>query len=181
LRGKGIRAPDVPMVYLSISENELRGIPRSDAVGDYGVFSYFQSVDRAENRAFVAAFKNRYGNHRVTSDPMESSYFGVYLWAQAMKQAGGSSDISAVRQALRGQSFNAPGGRVTIDLENQHTWKTVRIAEITNGGDFSVVWSSEKPIRPEPYPSSRTVVEWNEFIENTVTHWKGHWSRPSPL
>ncbi|HUO01015.1 MAG TPA: transporter substrate-binding protein [Bradyrhizobium sp.] len=181
LRGKGIRAPDVPMVYLSISENELRGIPRSDAIGDYGVFSYFQSVDRPENRAFVAAFKNRYGNHRVTSDPMESSYFGVYLWAQATKEAGGSSDISAVRQALRGQSFNAPGGRVTIDRENQHTWKTVRIAEITNGGDFSVVWSSEKPIRPQPYPASRSVAEWNEFIESAFGHWKGHWSRPSPL
>jgi urea transport system substrate-binding protein len=181
LRGKGIKAPGTPMVYFSISENELRGIPRSDAVGDYGVFSYFQSVDRPENRAFVASFKSRYGSHRVTSDPMESSYFGVYLWAQAMKEAGGSSDISAVRRALRGQSFNAPGGRVTIDRENQHTWKTVRIAEITDSGDFSVVWSSEKPIRPEPYPPSRSAVEWQEFLDSAFAHWKGHWSRPNPF
>jgi urea transport system substrate-binding protein len=181
LRGKGIRAPDIPMVYFSVSENELRGIPRSDAVGDYGVFSYFQSLDRPENRAFVACFKGRYGSHRVTSDPMESSYFGVYLWAQAMRETGGSSDISAVRQALRGQSFNAPGGRVIIDRENQHTWKTVRIAEITESGDFSVVWSSEKPIRPEPYPSSRSVVEWHKFVDSVFADWKGHWSRPNPL
>jgi len=181
LRGKGIRGPDTPMVYFSISENELKGIPKRDAAGDYGVFSYFQSLDRPENRTFVAAFQSRYGNQRATSDPMESIYFGVYLWAQAVKEVGSSSDISAVRRALRGQSFNAPSGPVTIDQENQHTWKTVRIAEITKSGSFSVIWSSEKPIRPEPYPTSRSIVEWHKFLDSTSARWQGHWSRPNPL
>ena len=181
LRGKGIKGPDLPMVYFSISENELKGISKSDAAGDYGVFSYFQKLERLENHAFVTSFQSRYGSQRVTSDPMEATYFGAYLWAQAVNLAGSGDDISAVRQALRGQNFNAPGGPVTIDRENQHTWKTVRIAEITKNGDFSVIWSSEKPIRPEPYPSSRSVAQWHDFLESTSARWQGRWSRPNPL
>ena len=179
LRGKGIKPPDLPMVYFSISENELKGISKRDAAGDYGVFSYFQSLDRPENHAFVTSFQGRYGSQRVTSDPMEAIYFGVFLWAQAVNLAGGSDDAAVVRQALRGQHFNAPGGPVTIDRENQHTWKTVRIAEITKSGDFSVLWSSEKPVRPAPYPSSRTVAQWHEFLEATSARWQGRWSRPN--
>ena len=181
LRGKGIRPPDIPTVYFSISENELRGIPRSDAAGDYGVSSYFQTLDRAENRAFVSSFRSRYGDQRVTSDPMESSYSGVHLWSQAMRKAGARADVSAVRKALCGQTFNAPGGPVTIEAISQHTWKTVRIAQITKSGDFSVIWSSEKPIRPEPYPPSRSVAEWQNFLNSMFIRWQGHWSRPSPL
>jgi len=181
LRGKGIRPPDIPMVYFSISENELKGIPRSDAAGDYGVFSYFQTLDRAENRAFVASFQSQYGNQRVTSDPMEASYSGVYLWSQALRKAGTRANVLAVRKALCGQTFNAPGGAVTIEPQNQHTWKMVRIAEITKSGDFSIIWSSEKPIRPEPYPSSRSVAEWHKFLDMMFVRWQGHWSRPNPL
>ena len=165
LRGKGIKAPAVPTIYFSISENELKGIPRSDAAGDYGVFSYFQTLDRPENRAFVTSFRNRHGIQRATSDPMEAAYSGVYLWAQAVQSAGGSDNITAVRRALLGQTFDAPGGPITIDRENQHTWKMVRIAEITISGDFSVAWSSERPIRPEPYPASRSVEQWHTFLE----------------
>ena len=93
----------------------------------------------------------------------------------------GSEDVRAIRRALPGQSFNAPGGPVTIDPENQHTWKTVRIAEIMGDGQFSVIWSSEKPIRPVPYPASRSVAKWDEFLAALHKRWQGHWGRPSPL
>jgi len=178
LRSMRIRGPTVPMVYLSISENELKGISKIDAAGDYGVFSYFQNLDRPENRAFVTSFQNRYGKQRVTSDPMEAAYSGVYLWAQAVNSAGTCDDISAVRRALRRQAFNAPGGSVVIDPENQHAWKIVRIAEITKNGDFSITWSSENPIRPEPYPPSRSVERWHALLDTTSTRWNGRWSRP---
>ena len=179
LRSRGIGPPAVPTVYFSISENELKGIARSDAAGDYGIFSYFQNLDRLENHAFVRSFQHQYGTQRVTSDPMEAAYFGVHLWAQATNSAGSDDDISAVRQLLRGQTFNAPSGPVTIDHVNQHTWKIVRIAEISKSGDFSITWSSESPVRPEPYPSSRSIEEWHAFLESISEGWQGHWSRPN--
>lgn len=80
---------------------------------------------------------------------MEAGYLGVHLWAQAV-EAAGSNDVSAIRQALRNQSFEAPGGRVRIDPENRHTWKTMRLGRVIEGRQFEIVWSSENPIRPEP-------------------------------
>ena len=176
LRAAGIRAAEVPTIYFSISENELKGIPSRDSLGDYAVFSYFQSLDRPENRAFVASFQSRYGSHRVTSDPMEAGYIGVHFWARAVAAAK-SYQAQDVRKALLGDSFNAPSGVVRIDQENQHTWKTMRIAEIVKDGQFSVLWSSERPIRPEPYPKSRSIVEWEQLLADLHAKWNGRWTR----
>ena len=57
---------------------------------------------------------------RVTANPMEAGYSGVHLWAQAVEEAG-TTDTPAIRQALRNQRFDAPGGPVRVDSENQHT------------------------------------------------------------
>ena len=51
--------------------------------------NYFQSIDTEENRGIVSRFKARYGAHRVTDDPMEAGYFGVY----SMGPSGGSRRI----------------------------------------------------------------------------------------
>ena len=56
-------------------------------VGDYAAWNYFESVPGEVNRLFVLSFKKRYGQNRVTDDPMEAAYFGVYLWANAVKEA----------------------------------------------------------------------------------------------
>ena len=122
-----------------------------------------QSLDRPENHAFVKRFRSRYGRQRVVADTMEAGYLGVHLWAQAA-HAADPDDVAAIRRALPNQSFEAPGGRVRIDAENQHTWKTMRLGRIVEGGQFEIVWSSEKPIRPEPYPGSRSPAAWKEFL-----------------
>src|SRR5215510_14180972 len=103
-------------------------------------------------------------------------YLGVHLWAQAVEMEG-SEDMPGVREALRHQKFEAPGGPVHIDPENQHTWKTMRLGRIVEGGQFDVVWSSEKPIRPEPYPSSRSAAAWNKFLAGLFKEWDGRWTK----
>ena len=108
-------------------------------------------------------FRSRYGRQWVTADPMDAGYLGVYLWAQAV-EAAGTTDAPGIRQAMKNQRFDAPGGPVWIDSENQHTWKMIRLEKIVEGGQFEIVWSSEKPIRPEPYPSSRSAAAWKYFL-----------------
>ena len=109
--------------------------------------------------------------------PALSQRVGVDLWAQAV-EAAGTTDAPGIRQALRNQRFYAPGGPVRIDSENQHTWKTMRLGRIVEGGQFEIVWSSEKPIRPEPYPTSRSVAAWDEFLAELFEEWDGHWTKP---
>jgi urea transport system substrate-binding protein len=107
---------------------------------------------------------------------MEAAYFSVHLWAQAVVAAG-SDDSSAIREALRHQNLDASKGPVRIDPENQHTWKTMRLGKIVDGRQFEAIWSSEKPIRPEPYPSSPTAVAWDEFLAGLFREWGGRWTK----
>jgi urea transport system substrate-binding protein len=154
----------------------LLSLSAREIVGDYAAWNYFQSLDRPENHAFVKRFRSRYGRQRVVADTMEAGYFGVHLWAQAA-HAADPDDVAAIRRALPNQSFQAPGGRVRIDAENQHTWKTMRLGRIVEGGQFEIVWSSEKPIRPEPYPSSRSPAAWKEFLNKLYETWGRNWTK----
>jgi urea transport system substrate-binding protein len=175
LRAAGVTAGAVPTVYFSIGEVELQSLTTKETFGDYAAWNYFQSVDRPENRVFIEKFRARYGRQRVISDPMEAGYIGARLWAQAVEVAG-SAEAPQVREALRGQTFDGPGGRVRIDPDNQHTWKTIRLGKIVDGGQFEVVWSSERPIRPEPFPPSRSPSEWKDFIEALHRNWNDRWT-----
>jgi urea transport system substrate-binding protein len=65
----GISAEEIPIMAISIAEEELRRIGGSTAAGHYASWSYFQSINTAKNRAFVENFQQRYGNERVTCDP----------------------------------------------------------------------------------------------------------------
>jgi urea transport system substrate-binding protein len=176
LRELGVTSEESPTIYLSISENEIQSLAPRDIIGDYAAWNYFQSLEHPTNQVFVKLFQTHYGIRRVTADPMEAAYSGVHLWAQAAGAAN-SDDVAAIRRLLPNQHFSAPGGAVQIDAENQHTWKIMRLARIVDRGQFSIVWSSEKPIRPEPYPKSRSVAEWHEFLRGLHNGWGGRWTR----
>ena len=146
----GITAKDIPTLSVSVAEVEAKGIGPENMLGHLAAWNYFQSTDTPDNKKFVAAYKAKYGQDKVTDDPMEAGYFGVYLWAAAVKKAG-STDVAKVREAARGISFNAPGGTVTIHDKNQHVSKIVRIGEITADGQVKELWNSGQPVSPDPY------------------------------
>ncbi len=177
LRKAGYTSESLPVVSFSIAEPEVRSIGPKLLAGHYAAWNYFQSIDSPANQAFLERFHAKYGPQRLTSDPIEAAYFGVHLWARAVESAG-NTDVAAIRQALKGESFEAPEGPVKIDVENQHTWKIARIGKITDDGRFDIFWSSSQPIRPEPYPSSRTKEQWEEFLNELYQGWGGHWEGP---
>ena len=69
--------------------------------------------------------------------PQESAYNMVYLWKQAVEEAG-TFDDNAVREALVGQTFDAPQGPVEV-MPNHHLSQTVRIGEINAEGGFTIL------------------------------------------
>jgi urea transport system substrate-binding protein len=169
----------IPVMSVSIAEGELAAMEDLSALeGQYAAWNYFQSVHRPENRAFVAAFQARYGAGRVTSDPIQAAYCGVRLWSQAVREAG-TEDPTRVRTTLRRQSLNAPEGIVSIDPETQHAWRTVRIGRIGGDGQFTVVWSSQRPVRPLPYPMCQPPTFWNELLQRLYEGWGERWSAPA--
>jgi urea transport system substrate-binding protein len=177
LHNAGLTSEKMPVLSFSIAENELRQMERTNMIGHYAAWNYFQSVNTKENQDFVKRFKDKYGQERVTDDPMEAAYFGVYLWAQAVEEAG-TAEVNKVRNAMKRQSFQAPEGMVYIDDDNNHTWKTVRIGKIRPDGQFEIVWTSEKPVQPIPYPTYRLKSEWDKFLEELYTTWGNRWANP---
>ena len=145
----GITAAEIPIMAVSISEEELRRIGGSIAVGHYASWSYFQSIDTPRNREFVRNFQQRYGSNRVTSDPIESAYVQVYLWKQAVEKAQ-SFAVELLREAAYGQIFEAPGGKVIIE-SNNHLRKHCRIGKILSNGQFEIVFTSVGALKPQPW------------------------------
>ncbi len=146
----GYTAETLPTLSVSIAEEEVGGIGIENIVGHWVAWNYYQTVESETNTKFVEAFKAKYGEDRVTSDPMEAGYFGVYLWAAAV-EAAGTTDVDAVRAAAGGITFEAPEGTVTIDGDNQHTYKIVRIGQIREDGLIDSIWETEGPVKPDPY------------------------------
>jgi urea transport system substrate-binding protein len=175
LRAAGLTPDKVPTISFSISEEELGSLGMKGVVGDYAAWNYFQSVDRPRNRDFVKRFQTKYGRQRVVSDPMEAAYCGVHLWAQAVREAG-ATDTAAVRQAVRHQQFDGPEGLVRIDPETQHTSKVFRVGQITRENRFEIVYSSENPIAPVPYPGTRSKGAWDAFLLDLNLRWGGRWA-----
>ena len=177
LQKAGIKPEAIPTVSFSIAEHELRKMGIANMVGNYAAWNYFQSLDSKENKNFVSKFKEKYGAGRVVDDPMEAEYFSVILWAQAVRNAG-SADPEFVLNAIKRQSLIAPEGYVYIDPENLHTWKHIRIGKIRTDGLFDIVWSSEEPVRPVPYPIYRSVSAWNHILNSLYLGWGENWANP---
>lgn len=154
----GFTAETLPVMSVSVAEEEVRGIGPENIAGHYTAWNYYQTTDTPENEAFVAAYKAAYGEDRVTSDPIEAGYFGVYLWKEMVEKAG-SVAVDDVRAAAQSGeiTFQAPEGLVKVDPENQHTWKIVRIGKINESGLIDEVWSSGEAVRPDPFLQN---IEW---------------------
>lgn len=152
LSDAGLTADDVMTCSVSIAEEEIAGIGASYLEGHLVSWNYYQTTDTPENEKFVAAYKAKYGEDRVTDDPIEAGYDAVYLWAAAVEKAG-TTDVDAVREAAAGISFAAPEGTITIDGDNQHVYKTVRIGEINGDGLIDEIWATDEPVKPDPYLS----------------------------
>lgn len=150
LKDAGITSQDLMTVSVSVAEEEVKGIGPEYLTGHLVAWDYYQTTDTPENKTFVENFKKEYGADSVTSDPMEAGYVAVYLWAAAAEKAG-SFEVDKVKEAAKGIEFNAPEGKVTIDGDNQHIYKTVRIGEIQADGQIVELWNSGGPVKPDPY------------------------------
>lgn len=162
LKDAGITSADLMTISVSVAEEEVKGIGPEYLTGHLVAWDYYQTTDTPENKIFVENFKKEYGAESVTSDPMEAGYVAVYLWAAAAEKAG-SFEVDKVKEAAKGIEFNAPEGKVTIDGDNQHIYKTVRIGEIKADGQIVELWNSGGPVKPDPY---LTTYDWAKGLSD---------------
>lgn len=153
---KNITADDIMTMSFSIAEEEVAAIGADLLKGHLVSWNYYQTTETEKNTAFVEAYKKKFGESRVTSDPAEAAYIAVYMWAAACEKAG-SFDVDKVKEAAKGLSFEAPEGTVTINGENQHLAKTVRIGKVSEDGLIYEIYATDAPVEPDPY---LTTYDW---------------------
>lgn len=171
----------IPIMAFSIGERELLDadiVP----VGHMAAWNYFHSIKSPENEAFVklwADFTEQ--RDKTTNDPMEATFIGFRMWAQAVVQAG-TTDVNAVRQAMYGQRIKAPSGFELVMNTNHHLSKPVMIGKINSSGTFDVIWQSISPVRANAWSryipdSAKLTADWTfpwvcgGCIEPTFKDW----------
>ncbi|WP_427982603.1 urea ABC transporter substrate-binding protein [Agarivorans sp.] len=160
LANQGISAEDIPVVAFSVGEEELSGFDTAPLVGHLAAWNYFQSADSEANEAFIEAWKAYTGDDkRVTNDPMEATYIGFKMWAEAVEKAG-TTGTDAVRDAMYGIVVpNLTGGYAVMNT-NHHLTKPVLIGEIQADGQFDIVWQTMGGVIGDA---------WTDHLEESAT------------
>jgi urea transport system substrate-binding protein len=166
LANQGVKATDIPVVAFSVGEEELAGIDTKPLVGHLAAWNYFQSVDTADNKAFIEKWKAFTKNEkRVSNDPMEAHVIGFNMWVKAVEKAG-TTDTDKVIDTIVGiQVPNLTGG-VSEMLPNHHITKPVLIGEIKEDGQFDTVWQTDGLVPGEA---------WSKYLEGSkdlIADWK---------
>ena len=177
LREAGITPAGTPTLSFCVSEQGLRGLNPAELAGDYAAWNYCQALATPENDEFVRRFQARYPRRAIT-DPMETAYCGVKLWAQAVNSAK-SVEPKKIRRALISERFQGPSGEMRVDPDTQYSFRTPRIGEVQADGHSKIVWSASEPIPPIPYPATRTAEAWHIFLAELYHGWNNQWSAPS--
>jgi urea transport system substrate-binding protein len=150
LKAAGVTADNQTLLTISVTEDELLGIGGENMVGFFAAMKYFQSLDNMNNKAFVDAFKKKYGDKSVIGDVTQAGYLGPWLWKAAVEKAG-SFEVDKVVAASPGIELNtAPEGYVKLH-ENHHLWSKLRVGKVKMDGQYEVLYESDL-IEPDPFP-----------------------------
>lgn len=150
-RNQGITHDVLPICATVTSEIEIAAMGAEYAAGSYTSFPYFQAIDTDINNAFIERYRAFVNDPAaVTHHALESSYFQVSLWKQAV-EAAGEATPDAIRTGVMGQELDAPNGHVRVEPANLHTWLTPRIALWGSDGQGEIIDEYPEPIFPLPY------------------------------
>ncbi len=165
----------IPVLSCSLCEPELKLIGSDASIGCITSSAYFESIENAENRAFVARWKARHGADSSVSVDGQSTYVCVMLLARAIRRAG-SAEVAAVRRAAANHRYDSPQGPVWVDPDNNHCFLTPRLARSVSGCKFEIFWEADAPEHPDPYLSSLDLASIGTRSENSdaVTRRSNH-------
>lgn len=118
-------------------------------VGNISSQPYHMSMDTPKNKEFVAKLREAYSPQFIVNHMGEAMYAAVHLWARAVKKAG-SVESAKVLAAIRGESFEAPSGTMTVDPRNQHAVLNSQLARVVDAKGTFEIFERFGSIPPEP-------------------------------
>lgn len=106
-------------------------------------FHYFQTIDSAENKAFLDKWRAKLGaDYPEIGTLAVLTYNAVHLWKKAVEAAGTVEREKVIAALETGIDFQGPGGRVAVQPTTHHLILTTVTAEV-QGGQFKIVQTTE--------------------------------------
>jgi branched-chain amino acid transport system substrate-binding protein len=113
----------------SLTEDDIINQIGDAALGIITSQPYSAAHDSAENKAFVAAFKQANGGMRPNFVAVHA-YDGMRLIYEALRKTGGATDGEALVTAMKGISWTSPRGPVTIDPATREMIQNVYVRKV---------------------------------------------------
>jgi branched-chain amino acid transport system substrate-binding protein len=134
----------------SVTEDDIINQIGDAALGVITSQHYSAAHDSPENRSFVAAFKKANGGTRPNMVAVHA-YDGMHLIYEALKKTNGSTDGTALVDAMKGLSFESPRGPVTIDPQTREMVQNIYIRKVERvGGELYNVEFATVPNFKDP-------------------------------
>lgn len=105
------------------------------AIGVISALHYGPYLDNPQNKAFVEAYKAKYGKDAVPSIASVAAYDGMRVVARMLEATGGKRDGAKMVDAVKGMKWDSPRGPVFIDPATREIVQNiyVRRVEKVNG------------------------------------------------
>jgi branched-chain amino acid transport system substrate-binding protein len=118
----------------------------TDAEGVYISASYVSSIDSPENKKFMKAMQDKFGEGLKTPNDLSvPQYEAIYLYKLAVEKAK-STKQDVVLKALGEVSFQGPRGLIKMDKQ-RHAALTMYLGQVQGDGSVKVL-SSFKDVDP---------------------------------
>jgi branched-chain amino acid transport system substrate-binding protein len=117
----------------SLTEDDIVNQIGDAALGVITSHHYSAAHDSPENKAFVAEFKKANAGMRPNLMAMQA-YDGMHMIYEALKKTNGSTDGTALVNAMKGLSWTSPRGPVTVDPETREIIQNIYIRKVERVG-----------------------------------------------
>lgn len=153
----------LPLVSLAATEPELGAFRAARLDRHFTAWGYLQSLPGPANEGFLNRLRRSQGSDAQASDPAVSTYVALQLWAAAVREVG-SVRPDAVNANVLHQSMAAPEGYMAVDEPTRRVWRQLRVAQVTPGGAPPETGLPQRYIRPQPWPTFRSVEHWRAAL-----------------
>ncbi|MGB3832862.1 MAG: transporter substrate-binding protein [Mesorhizobium sp.] len=129
--------------------NEQEILSAEETKGIVVAYSYFETLESAENKTFLEGFRKVHPDSGVVADTPAQVWIAWHQWKQAVEKAG-TTEIMPVVEALEsGMSFTGPAGPVTVDAPCHRNIQDVHLARVDANQKFEIIEKFEqvKPTR----------------------------------
>jgi branched-chain amino acid transport system substrate-binding protein len=100
--------------------------------------SYMEELgDLREGGTFVEDFYARFPDANYLNQEAQNNYFSVYLWAEAVEEAGTFDQEAVIEVLEEGRDISAPSGELTLDGATHHMEHEMRVAHADENHEIS--------------------------------------------